>query len=60
MVGVDFSLDPEDGDVEIGEDGGAYNVVRAYPGRRETSSPTYMPAFDDARVTKVAASLTGG
>lgn len=55
-IGVDYSLDPADGDVEI-DDEGVYNVVRAT--WRETSS-TYMPAFDDARVTKVAASLTGG
>jgi hypothetical protein len=55
-IGVDFSIDPADGDVEIGDDG-VYNVVRA--SWRETST-TYMPAFDDARVTKVAASLTGG
>lgn len=55
-VGVDYSLDPADGDVEV-DDEGVYNVVRA--SWRETSS-TYMPAFDDARVTQVAASLTGG
>lgn len=52
-IGVDFS--PEDGDVEIDDDG-VYNVVRAT--WRETST-TYMPAFDDARVTRVAASRTG-
>lgn len=56
-IGVDFSLDPEVGDVEYDPDTGVYNVVRAT--WRETST-TYMPAFDDARVTKVAASLTGG
>jgi hypothetical protein len=55
-VGVDFSLDPEDGDITIGDDG-VINVQRAT--WRETSS-TYLPAFDDARVTTVAASLTGG
>jgi hypothetical protein len=55
-IGVDFSLDPDAGDVEIGDDG-VYNVVRAT--WRETST-TYMPAFDGARVTTVAASLTGG
>jgi portal protein len=55
-VGVDFSLDPEDGDVTI-DDEGVVNVQRAT--WRETSI-TYMPAFDDARVTQVAASLTGG
>jgi phage head maturation protease len=56
-VGVDFSLDPEDGDVEFNEADQVYDVVRA--SLREISS-TPMPAFDDARVTKVAASLTGG
>jgi hypothetical protein len=55
-IGVAYSLNPEDGDVEIDDDG-VYHVVRAT--WRETSS-TYMPAFDDARVTQVAASLTGG
>jgi Phage portal protein len=56
-IGVDFSLDPADGDVEI-DDAGVYNVLRAT--WRETST-TYMPAFDDARVTTVAASrATGG
>lgn len=55
-VGVDYSLDPEDGDIQIADDG-TVEVLRAT--WRETSS-TYMPAFDDARVTKVAASLTGG
>lgn len=52
-VGVDFSLDPEDGDVEWNEKDKVYDVKRAT--WRETSS-TPMPAFDDARVTKVAAS----
>jgi hypothetical protein len=56
-VGVDFSLDPADGDIEYDEETDTYNVVRAT--WRETST-TYMPAFDDARVTKVAASRTGG
>lgn len=55
-VGVDFDLDPESGDVEFDSETGVYWVVRAT--WRETSS-TYMPAFDDARVTKVAASKTG-
>jgi Phage portal protein len=55
-VGVGYSMDPEDGDVEIGDDG-VMRIVRAT--WRETST-TYMPAFDDARVTKVAASRTGG
>jgi phage head maturation protease len=56
-IGVDFSINPDDGDVEFDEESGVYNVVRAT--WRETST-TYLPAFDDARVTKVAASLTGG
>ncbi|RQW83560.1 phage portal protein [Micromonospora globispora] len=56
-IGVDFSLDPEVGDVEYDAETGVYNVLRAT--WRETST-TYMPAFDDARVTTVAASLTGG
>jgi hypothetical protein len=55
-IGVDYSLDPADGDVQIDDDG-VYNVVRAT--WRETST-TYMPAFDDARVTQVAASRSGG
>lgn len=55
-IGVDYSLDPEDGDVYIDDDG-TYHVQRAT--WRETSS-TYMPAFDDARVTRVAAARTGG
>lgn len=55
-VGVDFSVNPEDGDVELADDG-VYEVVRA--DLREVST-TAMPAFDDARVTKVAASRTGG
>jgi hypothetical protein len=56
-VGVDFSMDPEDGDVEYDADTDTYRVVRAT--WRETST-TYMPAFDDARVTTVAASRAGG
>jgi len=56
-VGVDFSMDPAAGDVEYDEEADTYRVVRAT--WRETST-TYMPAFDDARVTKVAASMTGG
>jgi hypothetical protein len=55
-IGVDYSLDPQDGDVEIDDDG-VYHVKRAT--WRETSS-TYLPAFNGARVTRVAASLTGG
>jgi hypothetical protein len=56
-VGVDFSLDPDAGDVEYDAENDLYRVVRAT--WRETST-TYMPAFDDARVTTVAASRTGG
>lgn len=52
-IGVDFSLDPKAGDIEWNEKDGVYDVLRA--DWRETSS-TPMPAFDDARVTKVAAS----
>jgi hypothetical protein len=52
-VGVDFDMDPESGDVEYDAETGVYNVVRAT--WRETST-TYLPAFDDARVTTVAAS----
>ncbi|WP_165945287.1 MULTISPECIES: phage portal protein [unclassified Micromonospora] len=51
-VGVDFALDPESGDVEWNEKDQVYDVKRAT--WRETSS-TPMPAFDDARVTKVRA-----
>lgn len=56
-IGVDFSMYPEDGDVEFNEEDQVYDVVRAT--WRETSS-THLPAFDNARVTKVAADLTGG
>jgi hypothetical protein len=56
-VGVDFSLDPDAGDVEYDAENDLYRVVRAT--WRETST-TYMPAFDDARVTTVAASRSGG
>ncbi|MBQ1061324.1 phage portal protein [Micromonospora sp. C41] len=56
-IGVDFSMDPESGDVEWNEKDKVYDVKRAT--WRETSS-TPMPAFDDARVTKVAASRTEG
>lgn len=55
-VGVDFSMDPEDGDVVLARDG-VYDVTRA--DLREITS-TAMPAFDDARVTKVAASRAEG
>jgi HK97 family phage prohead protease len=51
-VGVDFT----ENDVVLGKDG-VYDVHRA--DLREVST-TAMPAFDDARVTKVAASRTEG
>jgi hypothetical protein len=54
-VGVDFSLDPADDDIKV-DDEGVIEVHRAT--WRETST-TYMPSFDDARVTKVAAGRTG-
>jgi phage head maturation protease len=54
-VGVDFSLDPDVGDVVLARDG-VYDVLRA--DLREIST-TAMPSFDDARVTKVAASRDG-
>lgn len=56
-VGVDFSMNPDHGDVEWNEKDKVYDVKRA--SWRETSS-TPMPAFDDARVTKVAASRAHG
>jgi phage head maturation protease len=55
-VGVDFSLNPEDGDVVLARDG-VYDVVRAT--LQEVTS-TYKPAFDDARMTRVAATRDGG
>jgi HK97 family phage prohead protease len=55
-IGVDFSIDPADGDVSQADDG-VYDVENAT--LREIST-TPMPAFDDARVTKVAASRTPG
>lgn len=53
-VGVDFSLYQ---DALFNEDDQVWDVHRA--SLREIST-TPMPAFDDARVTKVAASTTGG
>jgi len=53
-VGVDFDLLH---DATYNEDDGVWDVHRAT--LREVSS-TSMPTFDDARVTKVAASRTGG
>lgn len=55
-VGVDFSLNPEDGDVVLARDG-VYDVLRAT--LQEVTS-TYRPAFDDARMTRVAATRDGG
>jgi hypothetical protein len=56
-VGVDFSLDPADGDVEWSEADSTYDVVRA---TWLETSVTPDPAFTGARVTKVAASKFGG
>jgi HK97 family phage prohead protease len=53
-VGVDFDLSK---DALFNEDDNVWDVHRA--SLREVST-TSMPAFDDARVTKVAASITGG
>jgi hypothetical protein len=55
-IGVDFSLDPDVGDVVWSEADSTYDVVRA--SWLETSV-TPDPAFTGARVTKVAAT-TGG
>lgn len=55
-VGVDFSLNPEDGDVVLARDG-VYDVLRA---TLQEITSTYKPAFDDARMTRVAATRDGG
>lgn len=55
-VGVEFDLDPESGDVQLARDG-VYDVLRA--DLREITT-TAQPSFDDARVTRVAASRDGG
>lgn len=55
-VGVDFDLENPD-DATYNQDEDVWDVRRAT--LREVST-TSMPAFDDARVTQVAASLTGG
>jgi phage head maturation protease len=55
-IGVDFDLDPAAGDVVLARDG-VFDVVRA--DLREIST-TPMPSFDNARVTRVAASREGG
>lgn len=56
-IGVDFSMDPDAGDATYDKERDVWVVSRAT--LREVST-TAMPAFDDARVTKVAASRTGG
>lgn len=56
-VGVDFSLNPEDGDVVWSEGEQVFDVVRA---TWNETSVTPDPAFTGARVTKVAASMYGG
>lgn len=55
-VGVDFSLDPAAGDVVLARDG-VYDVLR---GTLQEVTSTYKPAFDDARMTRVAATRDGG
>jgi hypothetical protein len=56
-VGVDFSLDPADGDVVWSEKDQTFDVVRA---TWNETSVTPDPAFTGARVTTVAASRAGG
>jgi hypothetical protein len=56
-VGVDFSLDEQDGDVLYDRTTNTYDVLRAT--WRETSI-TPDPAFTGARVATVVASRTGG
>ncbi len=56
-VGVDFSLDLEDGDVLWSEGEQVFDVVRA---TWNETSVTPDPAFTGARVTTVAASRAGG
>jgi hypothetical protein len=56
-VGVDFSLDPADGDVVWNEREQVYDVLRA---TWNETSVTPDPAFTGARVTRVVASRTGG
>lgn len=55
-VGVDFSLDPADGDITLARDG-VYDVHRA---TLQEITSTYKPAFDGARMTRVAATRDGG
>ncbi len=56
-VGVDFDLDPAVGDVTEADEDGVITVNRAT--LREITL-TALPAFDDARVTRVAASREAG
>jgi hypothetical protein len=56
-VGVDFSLDPTDGDVEWSETEQVFDVVRA---TWNETSLTPDPAFTGARVTRVSASNSHG
>jgi len=56
-VGVDFSLDPTDGDVQWNEAEQTFDVVRA---TWNETAITPDPAFTGARVTKVLASKYGG
>lgn len=56
-VGVDFSLDPEVGDVIWSEQEQVFDVLRA---TWNETSVTPNPAFTGARVTRVAASRSGG
>lgn len=56
-VGVDYDDDPDAGDVSFDEEARHMTVHHAV--LREISS-TAMPAYDDARITRVNASRTGG
>jgi hypothetical protein len=56
-IGVDFSLDPAEGDVVWSEAEQVFDVVRA---TWNETSVTPDPAFTGARVTKVSASRYGG
>lgn len=56
-IGVDFSLDPADGDVVWSEAEQVFDVLRA---TWNETSVTPDPAFTGARVTKVSASRYGG
>jgi hypothetical protein len=56
-VGVDFSLDPADGDVVWSEGEQVFDVVRA---TWNETSLTPDPAFTGARITRVTANRHGG